>query len=232
MNFFKIFMMLSLACSIVLISCEDDNDSNSETCSDGIQNQDETGIDCGGVCTACTSCSDGIQNGDETGVDCGGSCPDACVVEETCTDGIQNQDETGIDCGGATCPPCTPTGEYIIGLLNGTNFAANLVLGFDDGTTLGFQSDQSQDNQLFFEVPTGTVPGTYDLMSTGFSARYAIILGNEYTTESGSITITHHDTNAQSMYGTFEFQAVAYSFGNPIDTMNVTMGEFGVEYNN
>jgi len=25
----------------------------SETCFDGIQNQDETGIDCGGVCTAC-----------------------------------------------------------------------------------------------------------------------------------------------------------------------------------
>jgi len=24
-----------------------------ETCSDGIQNQDETGIDCGGVCPAC-----------------------------------------------------------------------------------------------------------------------------------------------------------------------------------
>ena len=46
----------------------------SETCSDGIQNQDETGIDCGGVCTACPTCSDGIQNQGETGVDCGGPC--------------------------------------------------------------------------------------------------------------------------------------------------------------
>lgn len=47
------------------------------TCSDGIQNQGETGIDCGGPCPACPTCSDGIQNQGETGVDCGGPCP-AC----------------------------------------------------------------------------------------------------------------------------------------------------------
>ena len=28
-----------------------------------------------------TSCEDGVQNGDETGVDCGGSCPDLCPPE-------------------------------------------------------------------------------------------------------------------------------------------------------
>jgi hypothetical protein len=74
------------------------------TCTDGIQNGTETGVDCGGSCPACPTCTDGIQNGTETGVDCGGSCP-ACP---TCTDGIQNGSETGIDCGGS-CPAC-PTG--------------------------------------------------------------------------------------------------------------------------
>jgi len=44
------------------------------TCSDGIQNQGETGIDCGGPCPACATCSDGIQNQGETGIDCGGPC--------------------------------------------------------------------------------------------------------------------------------------------------------------
>ncbi|MBK9734066.1 MAG: Ig-like domain-containing protein [Saprospiraceae bacterium] len=45
------------------------------SCTDGIQNQGETGIDCGGPnCAACNSCNDGIQNGNETGIDCGGSC--------------------------------------------------------------------------------------------------------------------------------------------------------------
>ena len=70
-------------------------------CSDEIQNQDETGIDCGGSCKACPTCEDGIQNQDETGLDCGGS----CVACATCNDEIQNQDETGIDCGGS-CGAC------------------------------------------------------------------------------------------------------------------------------
>jgi cysteine-rich repeat protein len=72
------------------------------TCSDGIQNQAETGIDCGGPCAPCPTCSDGIQNQGETGVDCGGPCTPC----PTCSDGIQNQGETGLDCGGPACGPC------------------------------------------------------------------------------------------------------------------------------
>ncbi|NNK81451.1 MAG: zinc metalloprotease, partial [Flavobacteriales bacterium] len=63
------------------------------TCDDGIQNQGETGVDCGGPCAPCATCNDGIQNQGETGVDCGGPCA-ACP---TCDDGIQNGDETGVD---------------------------------------------------------------------------------------------------------------------------------------
>ena len=51
-------------------------------CADGMQNNGETGIDCGGNCAPCPTCSDGIQNGDETAIDCGGP-----------------------DC--AACPPCS-----------------------------------------------------------------------------------------------------------------------------
>ena len=74
------------------------------TCDDGVQNGNETGVDCGGDCAACITCDDGIQNGNETGVDCGGDCA-ACI---TCDDGIQNGNETGVDCGGdcAACPTC------------------------------------------------------------------------------------------------------------------------------
>ncbi len=50
-----------------------------------------------------THCEDGIQNEDETGVDCGGvDCPPC----PTCFDGIQNGQETDVDCGGPDCPPC------------------------------------------------------------------------------------------------------------------------------
>jgi len=85
------------------------------TCSDGIQNGAETGVDCGGPdCTACPTCSDGIQNGAETGVDCGG--PD-CAACPTCSDGTQNGSETGIDCGGPDCVPCTSCSD---GIQNGS----------------------------------------------------------------------------------------------------------------
>ncbi|MDO9231541.1 MAG: PKD domain-containing protein [bacterium] len=61
--------------------------TTTSTCSDGIMNGTETGVDCGGSCPVCPTtptCSDGIQNGTETGVDCGGSCP-ACPIEYDCT---------------------------------------------------------------------------------------------------------------------------------------------------
>ncbi len=51
-------------------------------CADGVQNNGETGIDCGGVCAACPTCSDGQQNGDETGIDCGGS---SCAICPPCS---------------------------------------------------------------------------------------------------------------------------------------------------
>lgn len=108
--------------------------TGTETCADGIQNQDETGIDCGGrYCLPCDSCQDGIQNQDEAGIDCGGTiccapciptCSDgiqnqgetaidcggpACLACPTCVDGLQNQDETGVDCGGSSCQACDCT---------------------------------------------------------------------------------------------------------------------------
>jgi len=97
------------------------------SCTDGLMNQDETGVDCGGsICPPCedgegclvdedcesgwclngtcrtSTCVDGIMGPDELGVDCGGPCPPC----ESCNDSIQNQDETGVDCGGSICPPC------------------------------------------------------------------------------------------------------------------------------
>jgi hypothetical protein len=43
-------------------------------CTDEVQNQKETGVDCGGPCMPCNSCNNGKTDGEETGVDCGGKC--------------------------------------------------------------------------------------------------------------------------------------------------------------
>ncbi len=141
------------------------NTCTSPTCTDGVQNQDETDVDCGGalcptcdngemcmVGTDCTSmvcdpgtntctgptCTDGVLNQDETDVDCGGAlCPtcddgEMCTdptdctsgvcdpgtltcAARTCIDGVQNQDETDVDCGGASCPGCDTGEDCILG---------------------------------------------------------------------------------------------------------------------
>ncbi|MBB88505.1 MAG: hypothetical protein CMP06_14605 [Xanthomonadales bacterium] len=132
------------------------NTCSAPTCSDGVENQDETDTDCGGscgntcdtaegcddggdcisgVCDGATltcsapTCFDGVDNGDETDIDCGGSCAatcddgDGCAVAADCTsgvcdgvsdtctapscaDGVQNGDETGLDCGGSCGATC------------------------------------------------------------------------------------------------------------------------------
>ena len=57
MKIFK-YTILSLFAVAVLASCGDDDDNGNvvaadPTCNDGIQNQGETGVDCGGPCTPC-----------------------------------------------------------------------------------------------------------------------------------------------------------------------------------
>ena len=81
-------------------------------CFDGIQNQDETGIDCGGVC---------LQN-------FGFNCPPA----ETCFDGIMNQDETGIDFGGVCGtgnPVAQPPGNFTDDNVDGVDDISGLDSG-------------------------------------------------------------------------------------------------------
>jgi hypothetical protein len=85
------------------------------TCSDGLQDADEDGIDCidpkkraTAGADACpndcnATCTDNAQNQDETGVDCGGHCADFC----DCFNGVQDSWEEGVDCGGPCSLQCT-----------------------------------------------------------------------------------------------------------------------------
>ena len=112
-----------------------------ETCVDGVRNQDESDVDCGGqACSPCDvgqacneagdcvslvcsgntcqapACTDGAKNGDETDVDCGGSCApcapnQGCSVPEDCTSGI---------CENEVCVPASCRD----GVLNGTETVA------------------------------------------------------------------------------------------------------------
>ncbi len=75
------FSFLLALLSLVLLYNGCKKDTVDETCSDGIMNQGETSIDCGGPCTCNTaSCSDGIMNNGETSIDCGGPNCTACPL--------------------------------------------------------------------------------------------------------------------------------------------------------
>ena len=71
-------------------------------CGDGIKNDSETDVDCGG---ACPPCVDGAEC--REALDCGsGLCVDGlCVPQPSCEDGVHNGSETDVDCGGG-CPSC------------------------------------------------------------------------------------------------------------------------------
>ena len=81
-------------------------DCPNNTCPNNCCEAGEDSVSCPADCGGAETCSDGIQNQGETGVDCGGPC--AACGGPTCSDGIKNQDETGVDCGGSICPHCLP----------------------------------------------------------------------------------------------------------------------------
>ncbi|SFW56545.1 hypothetical protein SAMN02927921_02357 [Sinomicrobium oceani] len=66
------FLPIIVLAAMFAVACSGDDDSSSQpaTCSDGIQNGDETGVDCGGSCEPCEAGSEvtksGILEEDET----------------------------------------------------------------------------------------------------------------------------------------------------------------------
>ena len=153
--------------------------SGNPTCSDGIQNGNETGVDCGGPdcdpCTTAPTCTDGIQNGNETGVDCGGPDCDPCTTALTCSDGIQNGNETGVDCGGPDCDPCVvnPCTENV----------ATLTILFDD-----YASETSWNIMDDNGSTVASSNGTYSQSENGTTGIFPSCL------EDGCYTFTINDT--------------------------------------
>lgn len=80
------------------------------TCDDGAKNQDETGQDCGGVCSAQSQgkCADGVAC--KVHADCGsGFCaPGKLCAPAGCNNGNKDPNETDQDCGGDGCRATKP----------------------------------------------------------------------------------------------------------------------------
>ncbi|MBX3207202.1 MAG: hypothetical protein KF764_19300 [Labilithrix sp.] len=108
-----LFAVTLLALVVGHAACASDPASNGDpaksACQNGVRDEGESGVDCGGACGKCPGepCTGGS--------DCGsGSCENNVCQEPTgpgegppsATDGKKNNDETDVDCGGPNAPAC------------------------------------------------------------------------------------------------------------------------------
>lgn len=197
-----------------------------ESCDDGILNQDETFVDCGGTCPTCETCVDGIQNGLELGVDCGGSCQ-PCI---SCFDGVLNQGELGIDCGG----PCDPCETCFDGILNQNEVETDCggvclpCLAFCPST----YGTPISGNLSFSNSPESNtlVNAEYDLLFTGiqfsflFTDSTIVEFYHDYTLfEEGShnsspLTTIEFQGSDNNHYSSFNPESSIFFFLNQIST--------------
>lgn len=129
MDFKKFMLFLAIPMLALCISCGDDPEAD-PTCSDGIQNQGESGVDCGDPCPACTG--------------------------DKCSDGIQNQDEDDIDCGGANCEGCIAAG-LLYANVNGAAWESNtenIVTGSNLSMTFDYYPNPSVASYTRIQIVT------------------------------------------------------------------------------
>lgn len=178
------------AFSIALIGCKKD------TCDDGELNQDETAIDCGGVCTPCPTCADGILNQDETAIDCGGSC-NACGLTYPASGfyGINILDETTLNfpsTGEYSLNAIVPTGSSILVKFQhtGPDFGAIDMWGYALGTdqNLLISSYDSGTGQQTFQSTGGDIDLNFSFI--GSASATISIYENGATTPTRTKNIT------------------------------------------
>lgn len=168
-------LLCVIACSVIYYGCKKKDETPAATCSDGIQNQGETGVDCGGPCTACATCSDGIQNQGETAIDCGGPCP-ACPVASMSA----NVDGTPW------------TANYI----NAYALSGSLIIQASYlSTTHAIQIIHSGT----------FAPGTYSLGGLSGSYAESTPSTVNCIIQTGTITFTQFNTTTKTVSGTFSF---------------------------
>ena len=125
---FRTLSCLLLLTAVLFLSNCNKEETDPETCSDGIMNQDETGIDCGGICNViCPTCDDGIQNQGEQGIDCGGPCPVVCFFTPPCNV-TNNSAYLNITFSNISCNPSNKR-------ITGTGLNGNITIEFSSYPT-------------------------------------------------------------------------------------------------
>lgn len=160
-----------------------------DPCTNGRKDEGEVWVDCGGECDVCPPCANGVLDLGEVAIDCG---PDCGPCSALCGDGLLNGDEEELDCGGnplycAACPTC------IDDIMNGSE------VGIDCGGT---------------ECDPCPVDGS---CTNGFMEAY------EYWTDCGGPTCPSCDTLLQWKVGTADNIVLPLSVTGTINGTTLTI---------
>ncbi len=129
-------------------------------CSNGVQDEDETDVDCGGSCDACKAGSMCEVSADCVSI----NCENGICAEATCTDSIINQGESDIDCGGNYCDACIEgmscvyhrdcaSGYCTSKICSATSCTDGVKNGDETGTDCGGSCDTCEDVVLQSSPP-------------------------------------------------------------------------------
>lgn len=220
--------------SIFLFACSssDDNPTSILERIDSVEQPEETG----------PSCSDGVQNGDETGVDCGGTC-DACPEDPS----PMEENDFGtltkvVDLVSLGYENSFSLTDFAVDensnfwMANGNRGTlhydgSNWIRKDDlDGLIFGNTPDISIDNDNVAWVTFGEVIYKYDITSTDWNFIYSFITSNRFGCRQ-----TYHSKRGNSW---FIYDNRAWEISNPPTPINVGIyrhplsdtGKFVVDY--
>ncbi len=170
-----------------------------KNCSNGVQDGDETGVDCGGVCFQkdVLEVCDGKDNDKNCLVDDNCKTNAGKVVsggpvkpissKSSCSDSIQNQDETGIDCGGV----CTTNDTEICdGIDNNKNCLIDEVKECREATTQPVSLPTSQPIPVPESVPSVSSTGSGSAASSAVPTSAPAASSPTKSVPSGSVAST------------------------------------------
>ncbi|TMU55451.1 hypothetical protein [Flagellimonas algicola] len=201
---FKLSIAFVATFALVLAGCSSDDGGSGPTCSDGIQNGTETGVDCGGTCAACPvepTCDDGVQNGDEEGVDCGGSCPNACTDATDLTSLSPITEDLELD------PNLAYTLDGAVSVENGAK------LTIPAGTTITASAASGEETSTYIVIQKGS---SIDILGTS-SNPVVMTSNNETRGDWGGLVILGDATTTKGTDATAEVGNFIYGGSNDTD---------------
>ncbi len=117
--------------------------------------------------------------------------------------------------------PSTPT-NTMTGKINGTAFAWNGDAGVIDDLIFLEASDANDFNSIMITIPTNVTEGrSYPLTADGDYSAFIMTADDAFDLESGTLTVSEHNTTTRTIKGTFSFVAGDYT---------ITEGAFNYQY--